>query len=126
MSTRAATAGPPKCPAAAGHGRHTNQEEEAVGVLDAVRGRVAAPGTLAWQLSAVPRQVLGVPTSDRATVPFLAAVVGTAVAGLVEWPVALLVGAGYLLSRSLARPDEHLTAPKWKAPSGRTTGRDST
>ncbi len=126
MSTRAATAGPPKCPAAAGHGRHTNQEEEAVGVLDAVRGHVAAPGTLAWQLSAVPRQVLGVPTSDRATVPFLAAVVGTAVAGLVEWPVALLVGAGYLLSRSLARPDEHLTAPKWKAPSGRTTGRDST
>jgi len=75
-----------------------------VGVLDAVRGHVAAPGTLAWQLSAVPRQVLGVPTSDRATVPFLAAVVGTAVVGLVEWPVALLVGGGYLLSRSLVRP----------------------
>jgi len=73
------------------------------GVLDRAK---AIPGVL-WQISAVPTQALRGNSQDRAGLPFLAAVTGTAVLGLVDWPVALLVAGGYLVVRR--PPIESLT-----------------
>ena len=56
---------------------------------------------MAWQVSAVPAQLLGLHGQRGAEgrgLPFLAAVTGTAVLGVVDWPVALLIAGGYLLS----------------------------
>jgi len=53
---------------------------------------------LAWQVSAVPAQLLGLHGAERRRLPFLAAVTGTAALGVVDWPVALLIAGGYLLT----------------------------
>jgi len=53
---------------------------------------------LAWQVSAVPAQLLGLHGAERRGLPFLAAVTGTAALGVVDWPVALLIAGGYLLT----------------------------
>ena len=60
---------------------------------------------LAWQVSAIPAQLLGLHGHERKGLPFLAAVSGTAALGVVDWPVALLIAGGYLLStRAPRRP----------------------
>lgn len=71
-------------------------EVSVVGVV--VSQAKAVPG-LAWQASALPRQLIEGADPDRRGVRFLAAVAGTAVLGVVDWPVAALVAGGYLLSR---------------------------
>jgi len=59
---------------------------------------------LAWQVSAVPAQLLGLHGAERRRLSFLAAVTGTAALGVVDWPVALLIAGGYLLT---SRPPGH-------------------
>ncbi len=58
---------------------------------------------LAWQVSAIPAQLLGLHGAERRGLPFLAAVSGTAALGVVDWPVALLIAGGYLLSSRAPR-----------------------
>ncbi len=60
--------------------------------------QVRALPQLAWQVSAVPAQLLGLHGAERRGLPFLAAVTGTAALGVVDWPVALLIAGGYLLT----------------------------
>ncbi len=69
----------------------------------AATGARALP-QLAWQVSAVPAQLLGLHGAERRGLPFLAAVTGTAALGVVDWPVALLIAGGYLLT---SRPTGH-------------------
>jgi len=80
---------------------------------------------LAWQVSAVPAQLLGLHGAERKGLPFLAAVSGTAALGVVDWPVALLIAGGYLLSsraprRPLAAEDEAARPPAGLGASRRT------
>ena len=86
---------------------------------------------LAWQVSAVPAQLLGLHGAERRGLPFLAAVTGTAALGVVDWPVALLIAGGYLLTSrppgqspladTLSAPAATLAAaPPDAAASGRT------
>ncbi len=87
--------------------------------------RVGALPQLAWQVSAIPAQLLGLHGAERKGLPFLVALSGTAVLGVVDWPVALLIAGGYLLSsRAPRRPPaaEHqaLPAPAELGTSGHT------
>jgi hypothetical protein len=80
---------------------------------------------LAWQVSAVPAQLLGLHGAERRGLPFLAAVTGTAALGVVDWPVALLIAGGYLLTsrppgQSPAAGPPPAPAPRDAATSGRT------
>ncbi len=88
---------------------------------------------LAWQVSAVPAQLLGLHGAERRGLPFLAAVTGTAALGVVDWPVALLIAGGYLLTSrppgqspaagpppAPALPPASAPAPHDAAASGRT------
>ena len=77
----------------------------------------AVPGVL-WQLSAVPTQAAWGGGQDRAGLPFLAAVTGTAVLGLVDWPVALLVAGGYLVVRRPRRESPTPRSPDPAEPPG--------
>jgi len=45
-------------------------------------------------------------SSDRASLPFIAALTGTAAFGIVDWPVALLVGGGHLIARQRGQQQE--------------------
>ena len=80
---------------------------------------------LAWQVSAIPAQILGLHGPERRVLPFLAAVSGTAALGVVDWPVALLIAGGYLLNsraprRPLAAEDEAARPPAGLGASQRT------
>jgi len=67
---------------------------------------------LAWQVSAVPAQLLGLHGAERRGLPFFAALGGSAALGLVDWPVALLIAGGYLLtSRPAGRSSPADTLP---------------
>lgn len=83
-------------------------------LLQSVVNRARAVPGLAWQLSALPAQLLPRRDDPRGQLPFLAAVTGTAAFGVVDWPVALLIAGGYLLVRrpDLAhQPPEDVTEP---------------
>jgi len=68
-------------------------------VLGAAARHLHAVSELAWQISAVPADLARSSGADPRSLPFLAAVTGTAALGLVDWPVALLVAGGYALAR---------------------------
>jgi len=87
--------------------------------------QVRALPQLAWQVSAVPAQLLGLHGAERRGLPFLAAVTGTAALGVVDWPVALLIAGGYLLTsgpsgQSPAAGPPPASAPHDATASGRT------
>lgn len=73
-----------------------------MGVLGAVGSTVrSVPGT-AWRVAVAPKRLAGAVVGDRRNRRFLAVVVGSAAFGVVDWPVAGLVGGAYLLARRSA------------------------
>ncbi len=81
----------------------------------AATGARALP-QLAWQVSAVPAQLVGLHGAERRGLPFLAAVTGTAALGVVDWPVALLIAGGYLLTSRAPRQPSPTGPPALRAP----------
>jgi len=85
-------AGPPEAAVSEGETRHTGAEcrhhpGQGTASHSASGGCVGPAEATPWSAS-----------SDRAKLPFISAVTGTVAFGIVDWPVALLVG-GHLLAR---------------------------
>jgi len=88
--------------------------------------QVRALPQLAWQVSAVPAQLLGLHGAERRGLPFLAAVTGTAALGVVDWPVALLIAGGYLLTSGPSGQSPAAGPPPAPAPPPASAPHDAT
>ncbi len=93
-------AGPPEAVVSEGETRHAAAEcRHHPGQGTAIHGAAGVGPAEATSRST---------SSDRASLPFIAAVAGTAAFGIVDWSVALLVGGGHLIARQRGQQQERL------------------